>query len=345
MKRPLIAAGLLLATLVFALFVPPPAAAPSLEQFATDSANSVGNAQEQVAQLYLKYYSPQQLTSALAETYPGARCHSQAHGLGRAIYKQTLNLSSAMATCGTQCNEGCFHGVLMQMFSTDSDTLGGIIEDETADAYIAHVEAVAKDLCSQPEVAGIIKPIFCVHGLGHVFMYVSNYDLKKALPHCVLFNPAIRSGCYFGLFMEYIAAPAVQQHLSTSDVTYCQSVPLDARKACYNYMSALWIVQHTYSSESAIMQACTRLNSDDALLCIHGASFQYGRRKLVSAHIDVDGFCSGLTDSMQRACVSGLIDSVVDNDTSATNEDCKIFTDSYRSECKIRLERSRNVKA
>ena len=46
------------------------------------------------------------------------RCHPQGHGLGRAVYAQEQDFSSAVQKCAEGCNYGCFHGVIMELFNT-----------------------------------------------------------------------------------------------------------------------------------------------------------------------------------------------------------------------------------
>ena len=125
--------------------------------------------QQAVAEKYLQIYSAADLLQAIEEKSAGGMCHVQGHGIGRAIYKTDPNFGDAIRTCGGSCAHGCFHGAMLEMFQTDSDTLGGAIEGESATDTLSKIVSAAPDLCSRPDVQSVVKMRYCTHGIGHAF--------------------------------------------------------------------------------------------------------------------------------------------------------------------------------
>lgn len=307
---------------------------PALSVFTVQSDSTRNDEQQKIAEEYLKYYSPQELEAALEAAYPLASCHEQAHGLGRAVYAQTQSLAETIAQCGTRCNQGCFHGALMQMFSTNSDTLGGVIEDERPEAYLAHVKSLASRLCTQPEVADVVQRNFCVHGIGHVFEYANGYKLDEGLESCRVFNAPYTASCVQGVYMEFVGNPERAEELRTTDVSFCNRFHKSA-PFCYAYMARFWLAHD--GKIIPLLKQCQALHGERPTQCIWGVIFSISSIQLLSTDDGIDKYCGYLSGAEYDACIDGAIEKVVDNDSSGTLNSCEALAPRFQRECTERL--------
>ena len=143
---------------------------------------AAGNAaqQETIAEKYLSRFTAAELLGVIDGGSVDGVCHVQSHGIGRAVYKISQNFSQSIKQCGDACTFGCFHGAMMQMFATDSDTLGGTVEGDSPAQYLQRIKDVAPDLCLKPEVESVVRIRSCTHGIGHSFQSLTN-DLDESV--------------------------------------------------------------------------------------------------------------------------------------------------------------------
>src|SRR5262249_15575286 len=93
-------------------------------------------------------------------------CHSEAHPLGRVIFRDTQSVSESLRMCGNTCSFGCFHGVLMEMFGAKSDYFGASVDDaQTEKEALQNISKAADTFCLRSDIKNIIWPVECVHGL------------------------------------------------------------------------------------------------------------------------------------------------------------------------------------
>ncbi len=269
------------------------------------------------------------------------QCHTDSHAIGRALYRVDPNLNDAISQCGTRCKNGCFHGVLMGLFSTNSDTMGGAIEDETPEAYIAHVTSVAKDLCGWKDVAGVIRPGSCVHGLGHVFTYVTNYDLKKSIGACGVFRTGARSACTGGAFMEYMYSEKEEESMVTRDIAPCDAYP-QFMEECFRYKARGWVA--AWGGATTGMEACTRLTGDIRAECIRGVAYEAIEPPMLKKSTGIDWLCDSLSEEDHRACTSGAVMKVVVNFGGDAGPECDLMAPRFASICRSKLKEYLSVK-
>lgn len=128
-------------------------------------------------------------------------CHSLAHELSA---KETRkNLSSWLniiprCPVNSVCDNGCLHGTLQEKFRSD------VLSDE-------QIETLKPDLAIACEPRNVWDPTGferkeCYHGLGHLSLYATGANFKKALEICdsiALKNDhTLLIVCYEGLFMQ-----------------------------------------------------------------------------------------------------------------------------------------------
>ena len=214
---------------------------PTLENFSREYKPGTLEEQVVVADKYLQWFTPRELNLAIEQQNTDIVCHGQAHALGRAVYKKYPNLGEVARQCEGLCSYGCVHGAIMQMFSTDSDTLGGMIEEDTLQGYVEHIQRISDSLCKAPEVASVVKPRYCYHGLGHVFGFLYGADPKRAIASCDYFtNPHAAQSCRNGVLMEYMLAKPQKALLYTKDDALCDSFP-QYTSLCYRFKAYGWL--------------------------------------------------------------------------------------------------------
>ncbi|MES2304798.1 MAG: hypothetical protein V4558_04795 [Gemmatimonadota bacterium] len=125
--------------------------------------------------------------------------HQYTHVIGIRAWKPGDDVSARFRSCNGLFQSGCYHGVIQSWF-----TQSGPIDS-----------ARANELCNliAPDPADRWLRFQCVHGLGHGFEMVWNWDLPKALTGCDwLVSSWDRESCYGGAFMENAVAAATGPH-------------------------------------------------------------------------------------------------------------------------------------
>ncbi len=311
-----------------------------VSKFLTEYTNAQPSEQETVATHYLERMDLSTMLGALESKYKNSECHVQAHPVGRAVYKKTLNFSAALAQCGKGCNDGCVHGVFMGMFSTDSDTLGGVINEEDSDEYIAHVRAEAKTICQRPEVEAVVQSTFCVHGLGHVFAYVSDYNLPKAIESCDVFEREdIRRVCAGGVFMEYSTYEPKYDELRRKELHLCDTYP-NYPMHCYRYIAKHSIF--AWGSARSAIHACEVLEQREQRACIAGIAFAMTMPPMLATDTGLDFLCTVLPMQQQRAwCEYGALLKVANNIGDGSYVACDEMAEKYRTRCRNMVDENR----
>jgi hypothetical protein len=306
-------------------------AGPSIVQFQKEYGGKPLAQQVSVAEKYLDSFTTSELNAAIEEQNKEGFCHSQAHALGRAVYKRTNNFTESIRQCGNSCTFGCFHGVLMQMFSTDSDTLGGAILEDSPDAYLAQVKTEAEGLCARPEVASEVHARYCYHGLGHVFGFIAGTSLDGGLASCNIYkNEHAALYCRSGVFMEYLFGPSQAHILYTKGPEPCDAYPAFTAK-CYRYKAYGWI--EVWGGVRPALKACDSFGTN-MLLCIANTAEAAATEGLLGTREGMESICGGLTGEKRDACVDGALTKIIDlNDGDDSEHVCDLVAAEYRPRC------------
>ncbi len=318
-----------------------PAEAKTIENFTHAYVNADESERQRLSESYLEDFSSKELLAAQEHAFK--ICHFQAHPFGRAVYKKEQNFAGAIAQCGNSCNSGCFHGVLMEMFKTDSDNFGGLIEDEDPVAYLESITDDAKRLCASPELDGLVMPVFCQHGLGHVFAYVSDYNIKAALRSCTEMGPGFRStACAGGAYMEYMGSTTDTAKFTKKDFFPCDKVQQYSQH-CYRYKGKF--MAEGWGGLKEAMEACATLSERRKIDCTRGVAFWTVTVEDLARENGLDAVCGTITDTKQHAeCEYGAISYVVLSTDSATNEACERMSPQYQNECIEQFDLQRSYK-
>ena len=168
-------------------------------------------------------------------------CHVLGHNISaRETKKDPSKWIDVIARCPTtMCNNGCMHGAMMQRFQSDRLT-------------DAQTEKLIPDIANACEPRGSWHPreverSMCYHGLGHLFMYVTNADLNKSSSLCERVGKkddgrTYVQTCTQGVFME-ISQPlepediALVAHITPKKeqvTAFCNSFSGERKIACHN---------------------------------------------------------------------------------------------------------------
>ncbi len=131
--------------------------------------------------------------AALAKDRPDVALdgHGYTHVIGIRAWQPGLEVATVFKGCTGLFQSGCYHGVIQGYLLA-----GG-------EGRLDSTRAVT--LCDQIAAGSSEKWLRfqCVHGLGHGFEMINNWELPTALKECDwLPSPWDRSSCYGGAFME-----------------------------------------------------------------------------------------------------------------------------------------------
>jgi len=172
---------------------------------------------------YVAAYGPRQ-TVAFLDVLEESReesCHNAAHEVGNFAYD--LYGADAFGFCGSECQSGCYHGVMEEYFLQNG---------------MQDIGEQAKELCGKSLNAFFQHQ--CIHGIGHGLMALMGYRLPEALIVCDQLNALKeRESCYTGVFMENIVAGLAEtdrhaSYYTSKDPLFpCNAVAEQYRWSCW----------------------------------------------------------------------------------------------------------------
>lgn len=180
--------------------------------------------------------------------------HSYTHVIGIRAWKPGDDVSTKFRSCTGLFQSGCYHGVIQSWF-----TQSGTIDSSRAN-----------ELCNliAPDPADRWLRFQCVHGLGHGFEMVWNWELPRALTGCDwLVSSWDRESCYGGAFMENAVAAATGPHHTSAHA-------LQASAA--DGMAGMEGMEHEHAPDTKTI-TFKMLDSTDALYPCSIVSAQYLR--------------------------------------------------------------------
>lgn len=305
--------------------------ASSIEHFREEYQNATPAEREVIADKYLKVFSTAELMQSVEEQNAAGVCHVQAHPIGRALYRANKNFTDSIRQCGGSCTYGCFHGVLMEMFATDSDTLGGVIEEQSPEQYLAHVQALAEVLCEKPEVESVVQKRTCYHGLGHVFENLAHNDLAAGILSCDIFHDRkANNACVNGVFMEYLFNASSSAVSITKTQEPCSAYP-DHLAQCFMYKAYGWV--RAWGGVEPAMQGCDSFG-ENRLLCIRSVARAGATEKLMETSAGFNVLCGTRTGDEHSECIVGaLLKIIYLNDGDDSDRMCDTVAKPYRDVC------------
>lgn len=289
---------------------------------------------------YEKYFEAKtQNTEALAaiedlkkvyetDSYAKAQCHQLGHVIGRAAYTKYGSLASAYTKGDGFCWSGYYHGITEQA-----------VGDLGADRMKAEANTVCKELAEKERYS--FDHYNCVHGLGHGFMTVDNFNLFNALKTCDLLKDNWdRESCYGGVFMENVMVAVRENgksdYLRPEEPMYpCTAVETTYKQQCYLMQTSYVLQQNGYDFAKAA-KLCQDLPDKDFV----GTCYQsLGRDASGSTLSDLKQTkenCETALDGVGlEACMLGAVRDIVSyhHSDQQAKEFCNMFGSDLKQRC------------
>lgn len=295
-----------------------------------------------VASYYVEKDGFEKTFQTLMEVRP--HCHTEAHTIGRAFYAQSKNLGETVMQCGRSCTDGCFHGVVMGLFSSTDEHTHAPDEPEhdphpilTEDNREA-VERTLLTLCDDTTVVNVTngRRGDCAHAIGHAALFVTGYDTPAAIELCKKFSvPGEQYYCVTGVYME--------RNATAADEDNAQSLyhPCELEKefpaACYRY-ELQEIHDKKLATQEDVLTYCQSL-TDITLQrgCFHGHGFAY--HYYVQTNLPYIATLCQYGDSIaQELCVEGAIGAAGNQVPEIIAEACTYLPERLHTACMVGVE-------
>ena len=275
----------------------------------------------------------------LEEKFP--LCHSQAHDLGRAIFSKVGEIGPSLRACGTGCTSGCMHGILMEAFHQISDK--ELPPHKHIDGgFDIHIDAEdikngINLICNSTDFTRIYKIGNCAHGVGHAFMFLSDYNASKAVKYCSYFeSKPLQFYCASGANMEYVTAKVATVSEIRKSWNYSCEDYSEFPAACYRYKVTLLMnslkVGGTKPTINILVGECMKLSNLSRLGCFFGMGFAY-LRTIYKQPSYLAEVCSFGNEDDQEICIEGAVEKLADYNETVALEACKYLQGRNKDVC------------
>jgi len=247
-------------------------------------------------------------------------CHVLAHNISA---KETAKDPSkwqnivARAPFGL-CGNGGPHGAFQERFR----------EESMPDASVGEILNLIRGVCDERESwhPSRSQVSNCVHGIGHLSMYITGADVSKSVDVCDAFVGEMArlenvETCYEGIFMQIFQPiepedeALVEGIVPDADDTlpYCDSFPGLVRSIC---IRESWILSaDALTDPSALMAQCAPIEvANERAYCIEGViigvfsrSYNFDEEKMML-------LCEKLDASTKRLCVATIAFRLIQTD-------------------------------
>lgn len=236
-------------------------------------------------------------------------CHVLAHKLGEAVVAEDpaewLKAFPLNPTDGL-CSNGFIHGIIVGRFRDD------VLDEESLEKTIPDFQRACEP--REDWQPSSLDQAICYHGLGHLFMFITNADISKSLAVCDRVSVSATGNfervCREGVFMQ------IYQPLEPDDFALLELLP--EKPTLGNYR-----------------RLCSKYDDLDEGACLREAWPLYGRD--VMTGVKVQEFCSGQPNEAEtRACyesASAIIGRMSLGMTNNKGESCSYFPERYKHIC------------
>ncbi len=270
-----------------------------------------------VFETYIGTLGTSGILDVLENEYP--LCHSQAHDLGKVLFREAGDINEAIAECRTRCTSGCFHGILMEAFQGSGEHV-----------TLADVQAKVSAVCSDQRVTDIHREGNCAHGVGHALMYLAGYRIGEALDYCKVFSDKrLEYYCNGGAFMEYDITNGNSDY-ATKPRWYPCDTHTEFPAACWRYKTQRLMSKGVKADELRVK--CEELNGLERLGCFHGLGFAH----IVGASVypqHLAEACRNGTLDEQKACIEGAVERLSSYDEELARKTCAFLEDGLKAFC------------
>lgn len=218
--------------------------------------------------------------------------HLLAHRIGEIAYE--LYGIDALPHCQNDMFSGCTHGLILTA---------------TADiGFDGIVRMVEQCLSHSP-----FQYHMCLHGAGHAFLTLSDYDIFPALENCDELIDRTKPEsihCYNGVFMENVLgdhggfAPPLHPYVSAVDLNVpCDRVEERYRTACY-FNQASWWVQVSQGQLAPVAEQCNSVPFQYRAACADSFGRVVASQSTDERAIRTN--CQLLRSELRTACITSV---------------------------------------
>jgi hypothetical protein len=241
------------------------------------------------------------LIAAITKANP--KCHDEAHDLGKILYEKLGDVGAALRTCQNSCFSGCMHGVLMGFFADK-----GQAKEDGEHFDFADVKKKMSTVCDDGAMDGMYRKGDCAHGVGHALMFLSDYNIDKAVGTCESFGEyGMRYYCATGAYMEYVTTNDRTDAKGKSVFYPCDGSEYPA--ACFRYKvpPVLGRALAAKKSPLAVVEECKGLDGKYQLGCFHGIG-NAAMGLLAKGMVKLEKVCGGAGEAEARVCIEGALE-------------------------------------
>lgn len=253
-------------------------------------------------------------------------CHVLAHKLGEVVVAEdpdewlkafSLNPSDGL------CSNGFIHGIIVGRFRND------VLDAQSLEKTIPDFQKACEprhDWAPSP-----LDQAICYHGLGHLFMFITNADIPDSLAVCdrVAVSPTgnFERVCREGVFMQ------IYQPLEPDDFALLELLPekptlSNYRRLCAAYdaldegacLREAWpLYERGVTTGVQVQDFCTgQPNEDETRACYESASAIIGRFSM-GAKEGAATACSYFPDKYKRICFVTTAQAIIEEDRANVN--------------------------
>jgi hypothetical protein len=262
-------------------------------------------------------------------------CHVLGHKLSAVeVRKDPENWKNVMTRCPVGvCANGCHHGVLQEHFRSEYLT----------DAQITAAMPDLKEICEEKpnwRLTGF-EQANCYHGLGHLTMFLTNGDMKKAVQVCDQTAKKddgrdLSSVCYDGLFMQ-LFQPVEPEDIALAEgkiptkeqlTTYCSGF-IDQTKQESCWIQGWILYKDEIEKPEGLVTFCEtgeplarESKCYDALFHVIAQTNQMDSQKLQS-------FCAAMPQQKRGSCFANVASAMIDAEFDLIDDAISICAYAY----------------
>lgn len=258
-------------------------------------------------------------------------CHVLGHELSaKEVRKDPSKWEDVVTRCPAGlCSNGCIHGGFQERFRTDSMT------DAEVDKIKGDLENVCEKRASWNPTG--MEQASCYHALGHLTMYITSANIKKAVSLCD--EIALKSDgrdyrrlCYDGAFMQifqplepedFALIKGKEQTLSTIDA-FCNQFPSKEKGSCISESWPLYR-QDLMTNPQRVVDICSKEDTGetercyDALFYVITAEFNFDLGK-------IENYCLALPKNVQTICFDNASSRLIETDYRNIDKSANLCT-------------------
>lgn len=268
-------------------------------------------------------------------------CHVLAHKIGERVVAEDPNRwidAIPLNPSDGLCSNGFIHGVVGGRFRAE------VLDDATLQKLLPDFRRACEPRTGwQP--SGLDQAI-CYHGLGHLYDFITNADLPKALDICTqTTTEQYRRVCIEGVFMQ------IYQPLEPDDYLMIEQMPVKptantVRQFCAQYRSnpayegaclrESWPMHPGMDDGTGVESFCSNQpNEDEGTACYQTATAIIGRQSLGNPEKAASA-CGQLPGTWQDMCFSTVAQAFLEEnrtDASKAIEFCGRAQGSLAERC------------